>query len=173
MKRIATVFTIFLLLSFTSGCGPAAKKVSLPAGVSGDIYVQSLGADTSRLNEDQKALLQETLNWMDKDLLNTLKRSGFNPNLIKNENDFKAVQDGFLLKMKITDHKMIPKGARFLGGMMAGNDRLNAHYDFIDNKGKVLLSWDDVQNSTRGGRYCAQVLNTNTVNKIVAFISGS
>ncbi len=68
---------------------------------------------------------------------------------------------------------MIPKGARFLGGMMAGADQLGAHYDLVDSSGKTVLSWDDFQGSAKGGTYCAQALNRNTATKIAAYLSAN
>jgi len=164
---------ILLLISFTSGCGRATKRVSFPPGISNNISVLSLGADTSYLNNDQKALLQHSLDWMDKNLIKTLSSKGFQAKRIYNEKEFTGTNNSHLLKVTITDHKMIPKGARCLGGMMAGNDRLNAHYELIDLNGKTLTSWDDVQNSTRGGTYAAQALNRNTADKVAAYLGAN
>jgi hypothetical protein len=164
---------VLLLASITAGCGGATKKVSLPAGISNNIFVLSLGADTSFLNGDQKALLQQTLDWMDKDLIQLLNRKGFTAGRIHDENEFTEANNGHLLKVSITDHKMIPKGARIWGGMMAGNDRLNAHYELVDKSGKTVMSWDDIQSSTRGGTYVAQALNINSADKIASYLGAN
>lgn len=168
MKRFLIVLTAILTTGFFAGCGGSAKTVNLPAGVSGDIAVLSLGADTSNLNQDQIALLNHTLNWMDRDIIQILKRSGFQPSRIEAGNDFAG--NGYLLKIAITDHKMIPKGARMLGGMMAGADRLGAHFDLVDANSRTVLSWDDTQASTRGGTYCAQTLNRNAAERVAAYL---
>ena len=173
MKRLTVILAILLLVSFTAGCGGGRQRVTLPQGVSGDIAVLSLGADTTGLNNDQIALLQRTLNWMDRDILPSLARKGFNPVRINKESDFTGTGNGHLLKISITKHKMIPKGARIWGGMMAGADQLGAHYDLVDSSGKTVLSWDDFQGSTKGGTYCAQTLNRNTANKIATYVSAN
>ncbi len=56
MKRLIVMLAILLLVSFTVGCGGGRQRVALPQGVSIDIAVLSLGADTTGLNDDQIAL---------------------------------------------------------------------------------------------------------------------
>jgi hypothetical protein len=68
---------------------------------------------------------------------------------------------------------MIPKGIRFVAGMMAGADRLSADFELIDPHHQTVLSWDDTQGSTKGGTYCAQTLNRNAVERIVTHLSNS
>ncbi|MDH3347584.1 MAG: hypothetical protein OEM02_05710 [Desulfobulbaceae bacterium] len=170
-------FKLFLIAIFTFsllvGCGGKSTKVVLPPGISSDIAVLSLGADTSSLNQDQIVLLNHSLNWMDRDIMRALKRKGFQPVRINNEHDFNGEGNGYLLKVSITDHKMIPKGVRLLAGMMAGTDRLKAHFDLIDSNFQTILSWDDVQGSTRGGTYCAQTINRNAAKKIADYLTHS
>ena len=171
MKRLAMILASMLLVSFTAGCGGGTKRVALPPGVSTDIAVLALGADTTGLNADQVALLQQSLTWMDRDIIRSLTRRGFNAALISNGENFNG--NGHLLTISITKHKMIPKGARFMAGMMAGADVLAAHYELANAGGKTVLSWDDSQASTKGGTYCAQTLNRNATQKIASFLSGN
>ncbi|MBU0483383.1 MAG: hypothetical protein KKB30_02560 [Proteobacteria bacterium] len=171
MKRFLIILSAIFAVSFFTGCG--GTKVSLPQGVSSDIAVLSLGADTSKLNPDQVALLNQTLNWMDRNLMQALGRKGFQPTRINTENEFAGAGNSYLLKMAITDHKMIPKGVRFMVGMMGGADRLGVHYELVDQDRKTVLAWDDTQGSTKGGTYCAQTLNRNAVEKIANFLSNS
>ncbi len=107
---------------------------------------------------------------MDRDIIISLTRYGFNAVHIDNEESFQGTENSHLLKIAITDHKMVPKGARIWGGMMAGADRLNAHYDLVDAGGNTVLTWDDVQASTKGGNYCAQSLNRNVAKKVSTFL---
>ena len=167
MKHFQIVLMVVFIASLFTACGGGSKRVSLPEGVSRDISVLSLGADTSSLSPDQIALLNQTLNWMDRDILQVLKRNGFQPTRINAENEFTGSANGYLLKTSITHHKMIPKSARFWGGMMAGADLLSAHFDLVDSNKETILSWDDTQGSTKGGTYCAQTSNPNATNKIV------
>lgn len=173
MKHLQIVLTTIFVVSLFTGCGGGSKRVTLPESVSRDIAILSLGADTSTLSPDQIALLNQTLNWMDRNIMQVLKRKGLQPARINAENDFTGAGNGFLLKITITDHKMIPKGARMWGGMMAGADRLGAHFDLVDPNHKTVLSWDDTQGSTKGGTYCAQTINRNAAEKIMNYLSRS
>ena len=172
MKRLLIILAAIFVVSLFTGCGGGSKRVALPQGVAKDIAVLSLGADTSALSPDQIALLNQTLTWMDRDILQVLKRNGMQPARINAESDF-TVGTSYLLKISITSHKMIPKSARFWGGMMAGADLLGAHFDLVDSNKKTVLSWDDTQGSTKGGTYCAQTINRNAAKKIVDYLSKS
>jgi hypothetical protein len=171
MKKFQFFLTAILAVTLFSGCGGGSKSVSMPAGVSGEIAVLSLGADTSMLNPDQIALLNQTLNWMDRNLLQALKKTGLQPTRVNSEEEFTGT--GYLLKVAITDHKMIPRGARMLGGMMAGADILTAHFDLVDQNRRTVLSWDDTQASTKGGTYSAQTINRNAAAKIAEYLGNS
>jgi len=164
---------MLLVVVLLGGCRSGSKTATLPEGVPSDLTILSLGADTSELTADQVALLQQTINWMNRDMIRSFQRQGFNTTQITEENEFKGAGNSHLLKISITSHRMIPKGARMWGGMMAGSDRLNAHYDLVNASGKIVLSWDDVQASSKGGTYCARTLNRNATNKVVAFLSGA
>ncbi|MBU0730662.1 MAG: DUF4410 domain-containing protein [Proteobacteria bacterium] len=170
MKRFVLILSTLLLIGFMAGCGGGTKRVALPAGASSDIAVLSLGADTTGLSDDQVDLLQRNLDWMDRNLVQTLNKKGFNSAQIQDEKAFTGAGNSLLLKISITKHKMIPKGARMLGGMMAGADILSVHYDLVDSNGKIVLAWDDSQGSTKGGTYCAQALNRNAADKIAAYV---
>lgn len=173
MKKLQIFLTAILAVSLFSGCGGGSKSVSMPVGVSQDIAVLSLGADTSELTPDQIALLNRTLTWMDRDIMQVLKRKGMAPTRINAEQDFTGAGNSYLLKISITHHKMIPKGARFWGGMMAGADTLGAHFDLVDQNNQTVLSWDDMQGSTKGGTYCAKTINRNAGEKIASHFSKS
>lgn len=168
MKTILKPLFFVLLLTAMTACGGATKRVNLPSGVSSELAVLPLGADTSYLNGDQVALLQENLDWMDRDLINTLNRMGFRTRRISSEDQFSS-SDGHMLRYSITTHKMVPKGARIWGGMMAGNDRLDVLYELVDSGGGIVLSWEDSQNSTRGARYVAKELNNNAAERIRSY----
>ena len=160
---------LLLLLLFLAACGGGSQRVTLPAGVATEVSVLVLDADTTGLSDDQVALLNQTLGWMERDLITQLKRKGFAPLRIAAAKDFTG--KGHLLKVQVTDHKLIPKGARVWTGMMAGADRLNVHYELSDGRGQTLLAWDDTQASTKSGTHCAQTLNRNATEKVAAQLS--
>ena len=172
MKRyLLLALATLILTGLIAGCGGNTKTVKLPPGVNSDLAVLCLGADTTGLNNDQIALLQKYLTWMDQDIIKVLKKSGFAAAHIKNTNDFKG--NGHLLKVSITKHKIIPNSVRMVAGMMAGGDVLAAHYELLDSRNKPVLTWDETQASARNVYYCAKTLNRNAAAKVASYLGGS
>ena len=169
-KVLSIVVSALFTVSVLAGCG-GSPKVTLPENVSSNLAVLQLPPDTTNLSQDQIDLLDERLQWVKGDLINRLRAKGFNAFLITQENEFTGAGNSHLLKYAITDHKMIPKGARFWGGIMAGTDRLNIHYDLVNAGRQSVLSWDDLQSSTRSWVVIAQKLNQNAVEKVATFLS--
>lgn len=165
MKRWLTVVVCLVLVGSFAGCG-GGRKVVMPPGASNAIAVLPLGADTAGLSGDQVALLEETLAWMHRDLVNGLTRRGFSAVLLRSEGEFS--RQGHLLRVTVTSHKLVPRGARAWGGMMAGADKLDAHYELVDAGGATVLAWDDGKASTSSGRAVAQALNRGALQKITA-----
>jgi predicted small lipoprotein YifL len=163
MKRWLTVVVSLMLLGSLAGCG-GARRVVLPPGASNAIAVLPLGADTASLTGDQIELLRSTLDWMNRDLVNSLNRRGFGAVLIGAEQEFS--REGHLLRVKITAHKLIPRGARAWAGMMAGADRIDAHYELVDAAGATVLAWDDGKASTSSSRAVCQALNRGAAQKV-------
>lgn len=172
MKHLAAALAVLLVAMLVPGCGGGSKRAVQSTGAMKTITILPPGADATGLNADQAILLQQTLDWMDRDLGQNLRRSRFNVVHGKSEKEFVKNDNSYLLKTTITYHRLIPKGARFMGGMMAGTDQLTARYELVDTKGATVLSWEDNQGSTKNGRKCASTLNRNATNKIATFING-
>ena len=169
MRRHLIILTIIFAISLITGC--VSKTVNLAPEFSPVIAVLSLGTDTSMLNQDQKALFNKNKEWMDKNIIQTLGRKAFRPVLINAESDFTGADNGYLLIVSITDHKIINDGVKYLFGSIAGTDRLGVHFDLVDSNHKTVLSWDDTQASKHGVNYCARNINLNAANKIVNYFS--
>lgn len=169
MKRFFILMTVVFVICLAAGC--VTRTVNLTRDFSPELAVLPLGADTSMLDQEQSDSLMKVLERMDKNIIQMLGGSGFIPILINSESDFIGADNRYLLKVSITDHKMIPEGAKYLVGSLAGTDRLEAHYDLVDSDNKTVLSWDDSQSSKHGVNYCATIINRNTVNKLVKYFS--
>ncbi len=70
MKHLIVVLTAMITITSFTGCA-GVKKVNLAPGVPTEITVLYLGADTTMLNQDQIDLLNENLDWMVSDLMQT------------------------------------------------------------------------------------------------------
>lgn len=169
MKKLLTNLIVIFITNLVFGCGGGSENI-ISKQERYNIAVLSLGTDMSTLSPDQIVLLQRTLNWMDNNIMTILKKHGFLPRRINSENNFSSAGNCYLLKISINNHKLV--GARAWVGMMAGADRIGAHFDLVDPNHKTVLSWDDTQASTRGGTYCAQKINRNAINRIANYFRG-
>jgi len=63
------------------------------------------------------------------------------------------------------------RAARAFVGFGVGASSLDLNYKLLDKKGAELLAWKDGVGSSKGGTYCAQTLNRNTITKITTFLN--
>ena len=132
-----------------------------------DLAVLSSRGDISELTGAQVTARENVGQYMDRYLIQGLKKQGYNALLLNNKEEWSGT--GYLLQVTIVGLKEVSKKARFWGGMMAGANTLNLHYDLLDSQGKSLLSWDDGVGSTKSSRHCAQALNKKAVQKITSY----
>jgi len=168
MKRIALILSLLLLAGIVGGCGK--KRVSLNPGVPKDIVVLTLDGNLQGQTDDQVAALQSVLRWMDRDIINNLKRSGYNAILIKEKKDYTASM-GKLLTIDVEDFNAGSRAARAFVGFGAGAASLDLDYHFLDESGHLIEEWKDGVGSSKGGTYCAQTLNRNAIEKITALLN--
>ena len=170
MRRLALVLSLLLLLGVIGGCGK--KKANLNPGVPKNIAVLTLDGDLINQSVDQQRELDRVLRWMDRDIIRSLKRSGFNADMIKDRGSYKPAM-GKLLIVKVEDFNAGNRAARAFVGFGAGAASLDLDYTLHDEKGDTLLAWKDGVGSSKGGTYCAQTLNRNATEKIVHFLNGN
>ena len=164
MKRLAIFISLILIIGVSAGCGK--KHVSLNPGVVKDLVVLTLDGDLSGQTDDQKRELAGVIKWMDRDIIANLKRSGFNAVLIKDMKEYKPAM-GKLLVVDVEDFNAGNRAARAFVGFGAGAASLDLSYRLLDEQGAVIIEWQDGVGSSKGGTYCAQTLNRNTIEKVV------
>jgi len=126
--------------------------------------ILSLRGDTSNMTQDQIVELERVGRWMDKDIIKQLKRAGYNAELLKSRNDFNGA--GHLLIIEVAKFRPGNRAARAFVGFGAGGSSLDLKYKLLDSHGVSVTAWDDGVGSSKGGTYCAQTLNRNTIKKL-------
>ena len=164
MKRLAILISLILIIGVSTGCGK--KRVSLNPGVVKDLVVLTLDGDLPGQTGDQKHELDIVMKWMDRDIIANLKRSGFNAVLIKDMKEYTSGM-GKLLVVDVDDFNAGNRAARAFVGFGAGAASLDLSYRLLDEQGVVIAEWKDGVGSSKGGTYCAQTLDRNTIEKIV------
>lgn len=168
MKHIVFLMTIIATAIILSGCG--RKNVSLSPGIASDLTILTLNGNLPSQTKDQEVELGRVITWMDRDILKNMKRAGYNAILIKDVKDYKQ-NSSKLLVIDVDNFNAGNRAARAFVGFGAGASSLDLNYKLIDEKGSELLAWKDGVGSSKGGTYCAQTLNRNTINKITTFLN--
>lgn len=167
-KMIAMIIGLVLLGAGVSGCGKKAARLN--PGVSPNLVVLTKDGDLPNQTLDQMNELDRVIGWMDRDLLASLKRAGFNASLIKNRSDYKPA-DGDLLVVDVESFNAGNRAMRAFVGFGAGASSLDLDYKLINSDGIVLKEWKDGVGSSKGGTYCAQTLNRNSVGTLTAYFN--
>ena len=58
------------------------------------------------------------------------------------------------------------RAARAFVGFGAGGSSLDLKYQLFDSQKKLVNEWKDGVGSSKGGTYCAQTLNRNTIGQL-------
>ncbi len=163
MLKKSLLFSFLILFTLlASGCN--STKATFKPGAAGEISVLSLRGDTSKMTNDQVVELKRVCAWMDRDIIKQLNRAGYTAKLLKNRSDFKG--PGHLLIIDIDRFNPGNRAARAFVGFGAGGSSLDLNYQLFDSQKKLVNEWKDGVGSSKGGTYCAQTLNRNTINQL-------
>lgn len=169
MKKSLLVGLFIVFIALSVGCGgtkaPSTSHESTGAAIAaGQISVLSLRGDTSSMTQDQIVELKRVGTWMDRDIIKQLKRAGYAPKLLTSRKDFNG--SGYLLIINVDKFNAGNRAARVFVGFGAGASSLDLDYQLLDSQNKVVTQWKDGVGSSKGGTYCAQTLNRNTIKRL-------
>lgn len=168
MKRIVFFLTLIFIVTATGGCG--RKNVTLNPGVANDLTILTLNDSVHNQTKDQEVELKRVITWMERDILKNMKRAGYNALLIKDMKDYKKTSSKLLI-IDVDNFNAGNRAARTFVGFGAGASSLDLNYTLLDENGVELLGWKDGVGSSKGGTYCAQTLNRNTITRITTFLN--
>ena len=169
LKKILSAGLFIGLIALLAGCGgtkapSASHESSATAITAGHISVLSLRGDTSNMTQDQIIELKRVGTWMDRDIIKQLKRAGYTPKLLSSRKEFKG--SGYLLIIDVDKFRPGNRAARAFVGFGAGGSSLDLDYQLLDSHNKMVTQWKDGVGSSKGGTYCAQTLNRNTIKRL-------
>lgn len=168
MKQWTLLLTLVLVLGVTGGCGK--KRIAVNPQVNQAIAVLTLDGDLPNQTGDQERELNRVIEWMDRDLIRNMQKSGLQPILIKDMEDYKA-EMGTLLVVDVEHFNAGNRAARAFIGFGAGAASLDLYYKLLDKNGTLLAEWRDGVGSSMGGTYCAQTLNRRALAKVVGILN--
>lgn len=168
MKSITLLLSILLLLGLASGCGK--KKANLNPSATKDIAVLTMDGNIPEQTATQARELQNTLEWMDRDLIKNLKTSGFRAILIEEMQAF-TPEMGKLLVVDVERFKAGNRTARAFVGFGAGSASLALNYKLLDENGALLSEWQDGVSSSKGATDCAEILNRKALENVIGLLN--
>lgn len=164
-NRFFAVALAVTVVALIFGCG-GPKPPVMQDGKQTAIFVLSDRGITSGMKEDESKDRNEMGQFMEENLIKTLKHEGYNATLIQNRNQYVPGSANYLVIVRINDLRLVGGAARYWGGLMAGTTVLKNHYEVSGSSGKLSLSYDDEDSTTRDWTKSAEELNERLVNKI-------
>ena len=167
MSKRSLLFSFFIIfIALATGCSGTRvpHQAAGTAVTGGEISVLSLRGNTSSMTQDQITELKRVGAWMDRDIIKQLNRAGYSAKLLKSRSDFSG--SGHLLIIDVDKFKAGNRAARAFVGFGAGGSSLDLNYQLVDSQKKMISEWKDGVGSSKGGTYCAQTLNRNTIKQL-------
>ncbi|MFO7811985.1 MAG: DUF4410 domain-containing protein, partial [Pelovirga sp.] len=121
MMKKNLYISVLLLAVVISGC--ARSGVSAPVVAGGEkieIVLLSHRGDPATMDERQYQYRIEVGQWMERDLLNQLRRSGYEASQISSRTEFTPKADRYLLEVIIDGYNPGSSAARIVVGFGAG-----------------------------------------------------
>ena len=173
MKTYPIAMCLVFCVLLVTGCATAPRAPLTDAGEKIEIVVVSDRGNPSEMTERQYEYRVEVGQWMERDLLNMLRRSGYEAVLIESKDKFEARKGRYLLTIKIESYNPGSTAARMLVGFGAGAASLDNHYELYGITPQPLMSWNDGVGTSEHWKKLPRKLNANTVRKITEQLTTS
>ena len=128
---------------FLAGCGASSRAPRTSAGEPVEIMVLCDQTCPTELSEGNQAYFVRLTQWMGRDLVNRLTKSGYKAVPVETRDEFEPREGRYLLTTKNTGYSPGSKAARALVGFGAGFATLDVHYEFYGMEAQPLMEWDD------------------------------
>jgi hypothetical protein len=165
-NRFFSVALAVTVVALIFGCGGPPKPPVMLDGKQVAVFVLSDRGIKSSMNEDERKDRNEMGQFMEENLVETLKHEGYNATLIQNRNQYVPGPVNYLVTFRINDLRLVGRGARTWTGMMAGPTILKSHYEVSGSSGKLSMSYDDEDTTTGDWTKSPRELNERLVKKI-------
>lgn len=164
---------ITLLLALTiavSGCARSAPAPMTSSGEKVEIVLLSHRGDPATMNERQYQFRNEVGEWMERDLLNMLRRSGYEARQITTREDFTPKDGRYLLEVTIDGYNPGSSAARMMVGFGAGAASLDNSY-VLTAEQQPLLTWSDGVGTSQHWTRLPRTLNERAVKRVTEYLT--
>ena len=173
MKKYPIVMCLVLFVMLLAGCARAPRAPLSDAGEKIEIMVFSDRGNPAEMTERQYKYRIEVGQYMERDLINRLRRSGYRTELINSKDEFEARAGRYLLIVKIVSYNPGSSAARILVGFGAGAASLDNKYEFYGAGKEPIMAWDDGVGTSEHWTRIPRKLNANTVKRITGKLTAS
>ena len=163
-KQVLPFAVVAIVTAFIFGC--AAKAPVMQDGKQVAIFVLSDRGIKANTKEDERKDRNEMGQFIEEDLVNTLKHEGYNATLIQKRSQYIKGATNYIVSVRINDLRLVGRAARGFGGFTAGPTILKNHFEVSGASGKVALSYDDEDATTQDWTSSARTLNERLAQKI-------
>lgn len=163
-NRFFAVALMVTVLALISGCR-APKPPVMQNGKQVAIFVLSDRGIKNGMKEDESKDRNEMGQFMEENLVDMLKREGYNATLIQNRKQYVPGSANYLVFVRINDLRLVGGASRYWGGFIAGPTILKNHYEVSGSSRKMDLSYDDEDSTTRDWSKSPEELNERLVKK--------
>jgi hypothetical protein len=166
-KKLLSVFGVVAGALLLSACVTASVAPKSASGGKIKIAVLSNRGNPDSMESRQWQWRNEVGEYMEPDLINRLKRSGYDAKLVSSASEYTAGPDSYLVMMEITSYNPGSSAARMFVGYGAGACALDMKYT-VKNGNKTLQSWEDGIGTSQHWRKLPHALNDKLVRKLNA-----
>jgi len=169
-KQFLSVAAVAMIAAFMFGC--AAKAPVMQDGKQVAIFVLSNRGIKADTKEDERKDRNEMGQFIEEDLVNSLKHDGYNTTQIQNQNQYVKGSTNYLATVRINDLRIVGRAARSFAGFTAGPTILKNHYEISGASGKIALSYDDEDSTIHDWTNSPRELNQRFMTKINEKLAG-
>jgi hypothetical protein len=169
-KRVVLIVVVALMAALFIGC--AAKAPVMQGGKQVTLFVLSDRGIKDGMKEMERNDRNEMGEFLEEDLVSTLKHEGYNAVLIKNRSQNVQGSANYLVDVRIIDLRLVGRGARYWAGVTVGTSMLKNHYEVTGSGNKSILSYNDDDHTLRDWSDNAKELNGRFADKLNAKFVG-
>ena len=163
-----------LCVVFLAGCAASSRAPRTSAGEPIEIMVLCDNTCPAELVERAEAQFVQFTQWMERDLVKRLTKSGYQAAAIKTRDEFEPCEGRYLLTTENVRYNPGSRTARALIGFGAGFASVDVHYEFYGVETQPLMVWDDGASTGRVSLAgIAQKLDQHAVERITEMFASS
>ncbi len=161
---------VVVFLSWALGCASAPRAPRSADGNAIEVHVLSNRGSPDEMDARAYRHRNEVGQWMERDLLNQLRRSGYVAGQISSRDEFQPGPGIYLLEVQIDSYHAGSSAARIMVGYGAGSAALEKSYALYGEEEQPLLEWSDGVGTSQDWRRLPRRLNQNAVRRVNAYL---